>query len=80
MIVNACVFGHAGVDQSVVHLGELGAAEHLVHRDDASGELAEPARGQPAHEVLGEHREALLRLLVAGQTAGQDRGAVGARR
>ena len=61
-----------GVDESSVHLGELGPAEHLVHRDDASGELAEPARGQPADEVLGEHREALLGLLVTGQTAGQD--------
>ena len=65
------VCGDPGIDESAVHLGELGPAEHLVHCDDASGELAESARGQPAYEVLGEHREALLSLLVTGQTAGQ---------
>ena len=62
----------SGIDESSVHLGELGPSEHLVHCDDAGGELAESARGQPADEVLGEHREALLRLLVTGQAAGQD--------
>ena len=50
-----------------MHLRELGTSEHRVHCDDASGELAKPTRGQPADEVLGEHGEALLGLLVTGQ-------------
>ena len=28
-------------------------------------------RGEPAHEVLGEHRQALLGLVMAGEPAGQ---------
>ena len=43
-----------------------------MHCDDASGELAESARGQPADEVLGEHREALLCFLVTGHAAAQN--------
>ena len=50
-----------------MHLGELGAVDHLVHRHDPGGELAQAAGGEAADEVLGEHRQALLGLLVAGQ-------------
>ena len=51
---------------------------HRVDRDDAAGELAKPARREPADEVLREHRQALLGLVVAGEAGRRARAAAGA--
>ena len=42
-----------------------------MHCDHSRRELAQAVRGEPAREILGEHRETFLRLLVAGEAAGE---------
>ena len=63
--------GDPVADQGGVHVLEGHAVDHQVDRDDPRGQLAQPGRRQPAHEVLGEHGEALLGLVVPGQPAGE---------
>ena len=53
--------------QRLEDLQESGAVEHLADGDDPRREHAEAPRVQSAGQVLGEHGEALLGLVVAGQ-------------
>ena len=48
-----------------------GAVEHLLDGDDPCREHAQASRVQAAGQVLGEHGKALLGLVVAGQSDGQ---------
>ena len=59
-------------DELLVHVRERRTVGHLVNRDDARGELAQPSRREPADEVLGEHGQALLGLVVAGESGAQE--------
>ena len=71
VVVKAWRWGIPSLDQGGVDVLERHALDHQVDRDDPRGELPEPRRRQPADEVLGEHRQALLGLVVAGEPAGQ---------
>ena len=48
------------------------AVSHLVNRDDARGELAQPSRRETTDEILGEHRQAFLGLVVVGETSAEE--------
>ena len=54
--------------QRLEDLQEAGAVEHLGDGDDPGREHAETPRVQPAGQVLREHGEAFLGLVVAGQS------------
>ena len=59
--------------QRLEDVQEAGAVEHLADGDDPRREHPQASRVQPAGQVLGEHGEALLGLVVAGQADGQQR-------
>ena len=54
-----------------MHGRERLTGAHLVHRDDSGRQLTQAARRQPAGEILGEHGQPFLRLVVAGQSSAE---------
>ena len=58
-----------------MHGRERLSCAHLVHRDDPGRQLAQAARRQPAGEVLGEHGQPFLRLVVAGESGAEQAAA-----
>jgi hypothetical protein len=54
-----------------MHVGELRSIGHLLHGDHPGRQLAQPPRGEPAHEVLDEDCEAFLGLVVLGEAGAQ---------
>ena len=54
-----------------MHVGERRPLGHLVDGDDPGRELAQPSRRETPGEVLGEHGQAFLGLVVAGESGAE---------